>query len=144
MEKHYTHIAAQERLPQAHHPENTVFCVSPIYVFLQFICEYIRFTWLYEAYGMKSEAVIKESRLNIRCGLRARLLLDKAAYSQLSVSEFVLKNALAVAEDVVQSHEAITLSEDDFAAFLQALDAQSVTNAALMRAFERHAELVRE
>ena len=28
---------------------------------------------------MKSEAVIKESRLNIRCGLRARRLLDKAA-----------------------------------------------------------------
>ncbi|MGD9889337.1 MAG: DUF1778 domain-containing protein [Halothiobacillaceae bacterium] len=94
---------------------------------------------------MKAETLVKESRLNIRCGLRARRLLDKAAaYSQLSVSEFVLKNALAVAEDVVQSHEAITLSEHDFVAFLEALDAPVAPNAALVRAFERHAELVRK
>ena len=92
---------------------------------------------------MKAEPVIKESRLNIRCGLPARRLLDKAAaYSQLSVSEFVLKNALAVAEEVVHSHEAITLSDDDFVAFLAALDAPATPNAALLRAFERHAVLV--
>lgn len=63
---------------------------------------YIWLTLLHEEYGMKTETVIKESRLNIRCGLRVRHLLDKtAAYSQLSVSMFVLKNALAVADEVV-------------------------------------------
>ena len=86
----------------------------------------------------------KESRLNIRCDLHARELLDKAAaYSRVSVSEFVLKNALASAEEVVQAHESITLKPEDFLAFLAALDAPQKPNAALKRAFERHAEQVR-
>jgi uncharacterized protein (DUF1778 family) len=86
----------------------------------------------------------KESRLNIRCDLYARELLDKAAaYSRVSVSEFVLKNALASAEEVVQAHESITLKPEDFLAFLAALDAPLQPNAALKRAFERHAEQVR-
>jgi len=86
----------------------------------------------------------KESRLNIRCDLHSRELLDKAAaYSRVSVSEFVLKNALASAEEVVQAHESITLKPEDFLAFLAALDAPLKPNAALKRAFERHAEQVR-
>jgi hypothetical protein len=41
----------------------------------------------------------KESRLNIRCDVRARELLDKAAtYTHVSISEFVLSNALASAK----------------------------------------------
>ena len=46
---------------------------------------------------------LKESRLNIRCDVHARELLDKAAtYANVSVSEFVLAHALASAEKVVQ------------------------------------------
>lgn len=85
-------------------------------------------------------ATIKESRLNIRCDNRTRQLLDKAAnYAHLSVSEFVLSNALASAERVVQEHESITLKPKDFDAFLAALDAPTKPNAALKRAFKRHA-----
>jgi uncharacterized protein (DUF1778 family) len=43
---------------------------------------------------------------------------------------------------VVQAHEAISLSPQDFAAFLDALDAPSAGNAALQRAFVRHAKHV--
>ena len=90
-------------------------------------------------------AAIKESRLNIRCDDRARRLLDKAAtYAHLSVSEFVLSHALASAEDVVQAHESITLTQGDFQAFLSALDSPARPNAALKRAFRRHAEKIRE
>lgn len=79
----------------------------------------------------------KDSRLHIRCDQDMRRLLDKAAaYAHMSVSEFVLRNA------VVQAHEAITLSQDDFAAFLDALDTPAPANAALQRAFQRHAKLV--
>lgn len=86
----------------------------------------------------------KESRLNIRCDQRARELLDKAAtYAHVSVSEFVLSHALASAEQVVQAHESITLKPEDFQAFLAAIDAPAEPNAALRRAFERHAALVR-
>ena len=89
-------------------------------------------------------APLKESRLNIRCDRRARQLLDKAAvYSHVSVSEFVLSHALASAEQVVLAHESITLGPADFQAFLDALDAPAGPNAALNRAFERHAEQIR-
>ena len=87
---------------------------------------------------------LKDTRLNIRCDMQARALLDRAAaYARVSVSEFVLKNALATAEAVVQTHESITLAGDDFQAFLAALDAPAKPNAALKRALKRHAERVR-
>lgn len=89
-------------------------------------------------------APIKESRLNIRCDLRARQLLDKAAtYAHVSVSEFVLTHAVASAEQVVQAHESITLTPTDFQDFLAALDTPVEPNAALSRAFERHAKQIR-
>ncbi len=85
----------------------------------------------------------KESRLNIRCDVRARELLDKAAtYSHVSISEFVLSHALASAEKVVQANECITLQPDDLHAFLAALDTQTQANPALKKAFTRHSEQV--
>jgi uncharacterized protein (DUF1778 family) len=85
----------------------------------------------------------KDNRLNIRCDMRARELLDKAAtYSHVSISEFVLSHALASAEKVIQANESITLQPEDFHAFLAALDAPSQPNPALQKAFKRHAEHV--
>lgn len=82
----------------------------------------------------------KESRLNIRCDSRARELLDKAAtYTRVSVSEFVLSHALAAAEKAVLDNERITLKPDDFRAFLAALDKPAKPNAALKKAYKRHA-----
>ena len=87
---------------------------------------------------------LKEHRLNIRLDQRSREMLDKAAaYAQVSVSEFVLRHALASAEQVVKAHESITLGPDDFRAFLEALDAPTEPNAALQRAFQRHTDRVR-
>ena len=89
------------------------------------------------------ESITKESRLNIRCDVRARELLDKAAtYAHVSISEFVLSHALASAEKVVQAHENITLQPNDFSLFLAALDAQTEPNLALKSAFKRHSEQV--
>ncbi|MGV8933752.1 MAG: DUF1778 domain-containing protein [Gallionellaceae bacterium] len=85
----------------------------------------------------------KESRLNIRCDNHSRQLLVKAAnYVHVSISEFVLTHALASAERVVQDHEAITLKPKDFDAFLAALDTPTKSNAALNRAFKRHAKQI--
>lgn len=86
---------------------------------------------------------VKESRLNIRCDVRARELLDKAAtYAHVSVSEFVLSHALASAEKVVQENESITLKPEDFHAFLAALDTPVKPNSALKEAMKRHSEQV--
>lgn len=88
-------------------------------------------------------ASTKESRLNIRCDVRTRALLDKAAtYAHVSLSEFVLSQALATAEKIVQDHENITLQPDHFQAFLDALDTPAEANPALQRAFKRHKEQV--
>lgn len=89
-------------------------------------------------------SLTKDTRLHIRCNQEVRHLLDKAAaYAHMSVSEFVLRNAVAQAQTLVQQHEAITLSQRDFSAFLDALDAPVQPNPALQRAFARHAKQVR-
>jgi len=86
----------------------------------------------------------KDTRLHIRCDHEVRRLLDKAAaYAHMSVSEFVLRNAVEQAQSIVQTHEAITLSQQDFAAFLTALDTPATPSPALQRAFARHAARVR-
>lgn len=86
---------------------------------------------------------VKENRLNIRCDVHARELLDKAAtYAHVSVSEFVLSHALASAEKIVQANESITLKPEDFHAFLAALDTPTQPNPALKKAFKRHTEQV--
>jgi uncharacterized protein (DUF1778 family) len=94
--------------------------------------------------SLMETTMLKASRLNIRCDSHTRQLLDKAAnYAHVSISEFVLSNALASAERVVQEHESITLKPKDFEAFLAALDTSAKPNAALKRAFKRHADQVR-
>lgn len=85
----------------------------------------------------------KDARLHIRCNQEMRRLLEKAAaYAHMSVSEFVLRHALDQAQSVVQAFESITLSRDDFAAFLKALDKPATAKPALRRAFARHARHV--
>lgn len=89
-------------------------------------------------------ATTKDTRLHIRCDQQVRLLLDKAAaYAHMTVSEFVLRNAVDQAQAVLAANESITLSQADFAAFLAALDAPAKPNAALQRAFARHDDHVR-
>jgi len=86
---------------------------------------------------------VKESRLNIRCDIHARELLDKAAtYAHVSVSEFVLSHALASAEKIVQANENITLKPEDFHAFLAALDTPVQPSPALKKALKRRTEQV--
>lgn len=86
----------------------------------------------------------KDTRLHIRCDHEVRRLLDRAAaHAHMSVSEFVLRHAVEQAQSVIQSHEAITLSQGDFAAFLNALDRPPQPSPALQRAHARHAKQVR-
>ena len=89
-------------------------------------------------------SLTKDTRLHIRCDQEVRRLLDKAAaYAHMSVSEFVLRNAVEHPISLVQQHEAITLSQQDFSAFLDALDTPAKPAPALPRAFARHAKQVR-
>ena len=90
-----------------------------------------------------SAHLTKANRLHIRCDAHTRRLLDKAAgYAHLNLSEFVLSQAVVAAERVVREDESIKLRAEDFQAFLATLDTPAEPNAALRRAFERHAEQV--
>ncbi len=90
-----------------------------------------------------SQTATKDSRLHIRCNERTRQLLDRAAgYAHVNLSEFVLTQAVAAAERLVREQETITLKAEDFQAFLTALDTPAEPNAALRRAFARHADQV--
>jgi uncharacterized protein (DUF1778 family) len=60
----------------------------------------------------------------------------------MSAAEFVRQHAELQAQSVEQAHETITLTQNDFAAFLDALDAPAPANPALQRALKRHAEQV--
>ena len=60
----------------------------------------------------------------------------------MSKAEFVRQHAEVQAQLVVQAHETITLTQNDFAAFLDALDAPALANPALQCALQRHAEQV--
>lgn len=88
-------------------------------------------------------ALAKDSRLHIRCDQEVRHLLEKAAsYARMSVSEFILRNAIDQAKSVVKEHESITLSLSNFDRFLVALDQPAQPNTALKLAFALHAEQV--
>jgi len=88
-------------------------------------------------------SLAKDTRLHIRCDQEVRHLLDQAAaYAHMSVSEFVLKQAVERARLVVEAHQVMTLTQQEFAAFLEALDAPAQASTALQRAFARHAEQV--
>jgi uncharacterized protein (DUF1778 family) len=90
-------------------------------------------------------ATIKKYRINIRCDKHTQDLLDRAAaHAHVGISEFVLSHAVAAAEQLVLTHESITLKPADFQAFLTALDAPGTPNAALQNAFERHADKLRK
>lgn len=57
----------------------------------------------------------------------------------MSEAEFVRQHAVDQAQSVEQAHETIILTQNDFAAFLDALDAPAPANPALQRAMRRHA-----
>ena len=88
---------------------------------------------------MYETSSIKQERMYIRLDAIAKQTLEKAAqFSHKSLSEFVLSYALASADKVISEHEKITLNQEDFSVFLDALENPPKANEALKQAFELH------
>ena len=88
---------------------------------------------------MHETSTIKQERMHIRLDALAKQTLETAAhYSHKSLSEFVLSYALASANKVISEHENITLNQEDFSIFLDALENPPKANEALKQAFELH------
>ena len=102
---------------------------------------------------MAETAETKHERNHPRFDARRKRKLEGVpAYEQTTVNRFVLHNALAAAEQVIEAHERIILPATDWDAFHDALlnpphDAllnPPAPNAALRRAARRYRERVGE
>ena len=94
---------------------------------------------------MADTAGLKHARVHLRLDARTKRKLERAAaYEETTVSRFVLSNAVAAAERVIESHEKIVLSAMDWDAFHDALLDPPEPNAALREAARRYRERVGE
>lgn len=77
--------------------------------------------------------------MHIRVDASVKHKLERAAfYMHKSLSEFVLGQALVSAEKIIQEHETIRLSEQDWEVFMNALENPPAPNERLRKAFALH------
>jgi len=92
---------------------------------------------------MDQIAEVKRGRMHLRLDAKAKRTLERAAaYEETSVSYFVLANAVAAAERVIDSHEKVTLSAQDWDVFYDALIDPPEPNEKLKEAARRYRERV--
>ena len=92
---------------------------------------------------MARTAGVKRDRMHLRLDAKAKRTLERAAaYEETTVSDFVLMNAVAAAERVIESHEKITLSAKDWDVFYDALINPPEPNQKLRDAARRYRERV--
>jgi uncharacterized protein (DUF1778 family) len=81
----------------------------------------------------------KQERLHLRIDIQAKRKIERAAsYLHKTTSEFVLANALAAAETVLDEQQRIRLSESDWEQFMDALDHPPAANTCLIAALTAH------
>ena len=83
----------------------------------------------------------KRERVQLRLDARSKKKLERAdAFSGKTVTDFVLSHALDAADRVLAEHEVITLSDEDWDVFFDALVNPPEPNKNLKRAFRRYRE----
>ena len=92
---------------------------------------------------MVESARTKHERMHLRLDTRSKRKLERAAaYEETTISRFVLRNAVAAAERVIEARERIVLPATDWDAFHDALLDPPAPNAALKRAAQRYRERI--
>jgi uncharacterized protein (DUF1778 family) len=92
---------------------------------------------------MPSSEMLKQERLHIRLDAASKQILEKAAgYCHKKLSDFVLSQSLAAAENIISEHEQITLSNTDWELFLDVLENPPAKNAKLKEALALHKKSV--
>jgi uncharacterized protein (DUF1778 family) len=92
---------------------------------------------------MPTTETIKQERMHIRLDTLSKQKLEKAAsYSHKKLSEFVLSQSLAAAETIISEHEQLTLSNNDWELFLDALENPPAKNTKLNEAIALHKKTV--
>jgi uncharacterized protein (DUF1778 family) len=84
---------------------------------------------------------VKHDRMHLRLDAKTKRKLERAAaYTETTVTDFVLTNAVAAAERVIDSHEKVVLSPPDWDLFYDALINPPEPNAKLKAAARRYRE----
>jgi uncharacterized protein (DUF1778 family) len=92
---------------------------------------------------MAQTADVKRDRMHLRLDAKSKRKLERAAaYEETSVSDFVLANAMAAAERVIDAREKIVLSSEDWETFYDALIHPPRPNKKLREAVRRHRQRV--
>lgn len=80
-----------------------------------------------------------KTRLDFRLDAEAKEAIMQAAHVMgKSLSEFAVSSLVRSAQEVLEKHQTITLSNRDFDAFLEAIESDEEPNDALKRAAERY------
>lgn len=85
----------------------------------------------------------KTERVQVRIDPEAKRRLERAAtLANMTVSAFVVNNALEAADDLIRERERIILNDQDWEIFSEALLNPPEPNAALSKAFASHDRLI--
>ena len=88
---------------------------------------------------MPRTAQTKDQRVNLRIDSSAKNLLQRAAsYRNKSITQFLVDTAVEEAARVVREQETISLSQQDWDTFFDALNEPPEPNRALREAFDRY------
>jgi uncharacterized protein (DUF1778 family) len=86
----------------------------------------------------------RPDRINLRLSRDAKRRLERAAaYTDKTLTDFVIDVALQKADSIVRKHEVITLTPDEWERFSTLLLNPPAPNRRLKRAFAEHARVVR-
>lgn len=92
---------------------------------------------------MPASAAARRDRMHLRLDAKTKRKLERAAaYAETNVSDFVLANAVAAADRVIDSRENIALPAKDWDAFYAALLKPPAPNAKLKAAARRYRERI--
>ena len=87
----------------------------------------------------------RPDRINLRLSRGAKRTLERAAaYSDKTLTDFVIDVALQKAETIVHKNEVVTLTADEWERFQALLLKPPLPNKRLRRAFAEHARVVRQ
>jgi uncharacterized protein (DUF1778 family) len=91
---------------------------------------------------MPQSSNIRRDRMHLRVDASTKRKLERAAaYEHRTISDFVLANAIAAADRIIERHENITLSPADWNAFYDALVDPPKPNAKLRAAVRWYRDL---
>jgi uncharacterized protein (DUF1778 family) len=92
---------------------------------------------------MLNNAIAKEDRLSVRISRDIKNRLGRAAAIRgQTLSDFIVTTLLPVAENVIQGHQTVLVSERDYSAVIDALNNPPKPNDALLNAAKDYKEAV--